>query len=98
MDINFSTSRNAVVLLGDNACGKSTVLDSIAFMAGPLLERLLPGTAKDLTRTDVHYDREGRAAPYLEVMAWFEAGAPARSTNRALSGCTALFRTATSKR
>ena len=75
MDINFSTSRNAVVLLGDNACGKSTVLDSIAFMAGPLLERLLPGTAKDLTRTDVHYDREGRAAPYLEVMAWFEAGA-----------------------
>ena len=75
LDINFSTSRNAVVLLGDNACGKSTVLDSIAFMAGPLLERLLPGTAKDLTRTDVHYDREGRAAPYLEVMAWFEAGA-----------------------
>lgn len=70
-EMEFSSTKNVTILLGDNGCGKTTVLDSIAFMISPFLSQFPSIPDKKLTDWDVHYDREGRWSSYLEIGADF---------------------------
>lgn len=61
------------IILGDNGCGKTTILDSIATMVSPFLSHFPFAPAKNFTVFDVHLDEVGRMAPYIAVEAHFRA-------------------------
>lgn len=64
-ELRFSDEKNVTILLGDNGSGKSTVLDSIALLMAPFRNDVC--RIRELTRADLHVDREGRPGDYLEV-------------------------------
>ena len=71
--VNFSREKNVTIILGDNGCGKTTILDSIATMVSPFLSHFPFAPAKNFTVFDVHLDEVGRMAPYIAVEAHFRA-------------------------
>lgn len=72
--IQFDSQKNVTVLLGDNGCGKTTILDSIAFILSPFLSQFPTIPDSQLTEWDVHQNDDGHTAPYLAVEADFTAG------------------------
>lgn len=70
--IDFSKEKNVTIILGDNGCGKTTILDSIAFMVSPFLSHFPFASVKNFTNFDVHLDETGRMAPYIAAEACFK--------------------------
>lgn len=69
--IAFSANRNATVFLGDNGCGKTTILDSIALLISPFLSQFPSVPDKMISDWDVHIDCGGRMSDYLGLGARF---------------------------
>ncbi len=69
--IEFSPDHNVVIFLGNNGCGKTTILDSIALLISPFLSQFPGQSDKMISEWDVHYDRESRPGDYMELSAHF---------------------------
>ncbi|MBD5178688.1 MAG: AAA family ATPase [Bacteroidales bacterium] len=69
--IQFSKDYNATIFLGNNGCGKTTILDSVAMLIAPFLSQFPGISDKMISDWDIHYDREGRLSDYLEISAHF---------------------------
>lgn len=65
--IKFSRDQNVTVFLGNNGCGKTTILDSIALLISPFLSQFPTISDKMISDWDVHRDREGTLSGYLEI-------------------------------
>lgn len=70
-NIEFSPIRNTTIFLGNNGCGKTTILDSIALLISPFISQFPTVSDKMIAESDVHFDREGRISDYLELKADF---------------------------
>lgn len=69
--LTFAPDKNATIFLGNNGCGKTTILDSIALLINPFISQFPGIPDKMISDTDVHYDRDGRLCDYLEIKAGF---------------------------
>lgn len=69
--IVFSQNQNATIFLGNNGCGKTTILDSLALLISPFISQFPSIPEKMISELDVHRDREGRISDYLELKANF---------------------------
>lgn len=69
--IEFDSDRNVTIFLGNNGCGKSTILDSISLLISPFLSQFPNISDRMISETDVHCDSEGRQSGYLEIKAHF---------------------------
>ena len=69
--IKFSPNRNVTIFLGNNGCGKTTILDSIALLVSPFLSQFPGISDKMISDWDVHFNREGRMSDFLEITADF---------------------------
>lgn len=68
-ELVLDSTKNVVILLGDNGFGKTTILDAIATAMAPYSAQF-PGISDfQLTDLDVHIDRRGRRSKYLTVYA-----------------------------
>lgn len=76
--IDFSKEKNVTIILGDNGCGKSTILDCIAFMVSPFLSQFPFASVKNFTNYDVYLDDMGRMAPYIAAEAHFKVNRSVR--------------------
>lgn len=70
--IQFSSGKNVAILLGNNGCGKTSILDSIAFISGAFLSQFPMIPDRLLSEWDVHQKADGHSAPYLSVEATFK--------------------------
>lgn len=73
-EINFSPEHNATIFLGNNGCGKTTILDSIALLISPFISQFPSIPEKMISELDVHRNRDGRMSDYLAIKAHFENG------------------------
>ena len=65
--ISFQPDKNAVILLGNNGLGKTTVLDALATTMAPFTAQF-PGVSDfQLSDLDVHIHRNGKLSKYLTV-------------------------------
>lgn len=65
--ISFDHQKNVAILLGDNGCGKTTVLDALATVMAPYPAQF-PGIQDfQLSDLDVHIDSNGKRTKYLVV-------------------------------
>lgn len=68
-ELVIDSSKNVLILLGDNGFGKTTLLDAMATAIAPYSAQF-PGISDfQLSDMDVHINRKGRRAKYLEVNA-----------------------------
>ena len=68
-ELVIDSSKNVLILLGDNGFGKTTLLDAMATAIAPYSAQF-PGISDfQLSDMDVHINRQGRRAKYLEVNA-----------------------------
>lgn len=65
--INFDPHKNVAILLGDNGCGKTTVLDALATAMAPYLAQFPGAQDFQLTDLDVHINDDRTRAKYLVV-------------------------------
>lgn len=87
-EINISSNKNVLILLGDNGFGKTTILDAMATTMAPYSAQF-PGIADfQLSDFDVHINRNGRRAKYLTVEAHFRDGYLEMSSVRFRKGTT----------
>ncbi len=70
--IKFSPSQNATIFLGNNGCGKTSILDSISLLISPFISQFPSMSEKMISELDVHRDREGKLCDYLEISAIFK--------------------------
>lgn len=70
-NIDFS-SRNIVVLLGNNGTGKSTILDAISYLISPFISQFPNIADRQIPETDVARTANGLAF-YLEIEGTFES-------------------------
>lgn len=71
-EIDFSPAKNATIFLGDNGSGKTTVLDSIAFLLNTFIAQFPGNKYKQFLDEDVHVNNEGLLSPYLKIQANFK--------------------------
>lgn len=69
--ISFSPTRNTTIFLGENGCGKTTILDSIALLISPFIAQFPGMSDKIPAESDVHIGANGRQAPFLEIKGEF---------------------------
>ena len=66
-ELVIDSSKNVLILLGDNGFGKTTLLDAMATAIAPYSAQF-PGISDyQLSDMDVHINRQGRRAKYLAV-------------------------------
>lgn len=69
--IAFATDRNVTVLVGNNGCGKSTILDAVAIQISNFTANFKGQSAKQYTDSDVHFDEQEIYGDFLRVSATF---------------------------
>lgn len=69
---DFDSQKNITILLGNNGCGKTTILDAIASLVDPYTSTF-PGRHKgrSILDTDIHLKENGRLSSYLSLSADF---------------------------
>ena len=88
-ELVLDSTKNVVILLGDNGFGKTTILDAIATVMAPYSAQF-PGISNiQLSDLDVHIDRRGRRSKYLTVSAELSDNGIAMSSIRFRKGITA---------
>ncbi len=67
---DFAQDKHVTILLGNNGCGKTTVLDAIASLLDPYLS-VFPGKPKGraILDTDIHINEGGRLSSFLSLHA-----------------------------
>ena len=73
-ELEIDSSKNVLILLGDNGFGKTTILDAIATAMAPYSAQFPGITDYQLSDLDVHINRHGRRASYLTVDAKLSDG------------------------
>jgi len=61
----FDGDKNITILLGNNGCGKSTILDTISIMLSPFIGVFPGNSPKNFKDTDVHIENGNRLADSL---------------------------------
>lgn len=85
-ELVLDSTKNVVILLGDNGFGKTTILDAIATVMAPYSAQF-PGISNiQLSDLDVHIDRRGRRSKYLTVSAELSDNGIAMSSIRFRKG------------
>lgn len=69
--IEFAPGMNTTIFLGNNGCGKTTILDSIALLISPFMSQFPGLSDKMISDWDIHYNRDGRMSDYLEIKSRF---------------------------
>lgn len=65
--VSFDADKNVVILLGNNGCGKSTILDAASILLSSYVGSFPGNTAKSFKDSDVHILSDNQVAPYLDV-------------------------------
>ncbi|MBR1834919.1 MAG: AAA family ATPase [Bacteroidales bacterium] len=69
---DFDSQKNITILLGNNGCGKTTVLDAIASLVDPYTSTFSGRhRGRTILDTDIHLTENGRLSPYLSLSADF---------------------------
>lgn len=63
--LTFEDDKNITILLGNNGCGKSTILDTISIMLSPFIGVFPGNSLKNFKDSDVHIDDDNRIADFL---------------------------------
>jgi predicted ATP-binding protein involved in virulence len=66
-ELKIDSTKNVLILLGDNGFGKTTILDAMATAMAPYSAQFPGITDYQLSDLDVHINRHGRRASYLIV-------------------------------
>lgn len=85
-ELVLDSTKNVVILLGDNGFGKTTILDAIATAMAPYSAQFPAISDFQLTDLDVHIDRRGRRSKYLTVSAELSENGIAMSSIRFRKG------------
>ncbi len=65
--INFDNSKNITILLGNNGCGKSTILDTASVLLSPFVGSFPGNSTKNFKESDVHIKSNNTLADYLQA-------------------------------
>ncbi|MCQ2294248.1 MAG: AAA family ATPase [Bacteroidales bacterium] len=64
--IQFDKEKHVSIILANNGCGKTTILDSIAVMLSPYIVRFINKGMRQFTQADIHVLDNEQVADYLE--------------------------------
>lgn len=70
--LKFSSSFNVTIILGNNGCGKTTILDSISLLISPFISQFPGIPDKMISEWDIHRNKNGKLSDYLEIGGEFE--------------------------
>lgn len=65
--ISFDNSKNITILLGNNGCGKSTILDTASVLLSPFVGSFPGNSTKNFKESDVHIKANNTLADYLQA-------------------------------
>lgn len=65
--INFSPDRHAMLLIGENGCGKTTLLNAVSLLLAPYLGQFPGGSESQLSEYDVHFKNNNRRGDYASI-------------------------------
>lgn len=65
--LDFDNDRNITILLGNNGCGKSTILDTIAILLSPYVATFPGNAQKYFNDADIHVTDDNRLSDYLSA-------------------------------
>ena len=65
--IRFDTGRRACILLGNNGCGKTTILNAITLLLSSYLGQFPGSSEAALPESAVHIDEDGRLGDYMKI-------------------------------
>ena len=63
----FDPNKNVTILLGNNGCGKSTILDAASILLSTFVGTFPGNTSQNFKDKDVHIQRNNKVASYLHV-------------------------------
>lgn len=63
----FDPNKNVTILLGNNGCGKSTILDAASILLSTFVGTFPGNTSQNFKDKDVHVQRNNKVASYLHV-------------------------------
>lgn len=69
LTINFDTSKNVTLIIGENGAGKTTILDSLSYIISPFISQFPSKSMNAISEYDVHIENTGHPAPFLEISA-----------------------------
>lgn len=70
--VSFDADKNVVILLGNNGCGKSTILDAASILLSSYVGSFPGNTAKSFKDSDVHILSDNQVAPiWMFPWTWF---------------------------
>ncbi len=70
--LTFREDKNIMILLGNNGCGKSTILDTISIMLSPFVGAFPGNSLKNFRDSDVHIEQDCRMADSLYAKMGFK--------------------------
>ena len=65
LDLSFDARLN--VFVGENAAGKTAIVEAINIGLGPLMERLRPWRGSRLSDADIRRQADGKPAPAADI-------------------------------
>lgn len=72
MKIMFDPEKNVTILLADNGCGKTTVLDAIAYAISPFISYFPNVSGETLSDKDIRIDDKKRKVEYVKITTNFD--------------------------
>ena len=70
--LKFNSGKNVTVLVGNNGCGKSSILDAIAISISTFTSNFPGQSIKQFKESDVHITEDEDYGDYLQVESVFE--------------------------
>ena len=66
-EVVFDSQKNVAIFLGNNGCGKTTILDALSIMLSPFISAFPGLGSKPFSGYDVHIREDGSLSDYLTV-------------------------------
>lgn len=72
LTVSFDTDRHASILLGDNGCGKTTVLNAITLLLSSYIGQFPGSSEMQLPESSLHINANNRSGDYMKIEGLFK--------------------------